>query len=274
MNTIKNFSTKQIIGYLLIAIASFPFIYSLIAIISDTERESVVFLENVHPYLAIVIFSFYVLLFVYGIFWALRKVYNIFAIRNETSKNELKHLQSQVNPHFFFNVLNNLYGLVEKDSAKAQELIIKLSDMMRYSIYEGQNEQVSIAAEKAYLDNYIDLHRMRYVKKIDINFETNIEKEELQIMPLMFIILMENAFKHGVEKLRFDAFVHIKLTSTDNSLYFEVKNNMDPEEKVTKNGLGLKNLRRRLELVYPKKHNLNVSQEGDIYIAQLTISKI
>lgn len=274
MNTIKNFSTKQIIGYFLIAIASFPFIYSLIAIISDTERESVVFLENVHPYLAIVIFSFYVLLFVYGIFWALRKVYNIFAIRNETSKNELKHLQSQVNPHFFFNVLNNLYGLVEKDSAKAQELIIKLSDMMRYSIYEGQNEQVSIAAEKAYLDNYIDLHRMRYVKKIDINFETNIEKEELQIMPLMFIILMENAFKHGVEKLRFDAFVHIKLTSTDNSLYFEVKNNMDPEEKVTKNGLGLKNLRRRLELVYPKKHNLNVSQEGDIYIAQLTISKI
>lgn len=256
------------------AVAAFPFIYTVIAVISDTDRESVAFLENVHPYLALFIFSFYVLLFAYGVFWILRKLYYIFAIKNETSKNELKHLQSQVNPHFFFNVLNNLYGLVERDSKKAQELIIKLSDMMRYSIYEGQKEEVSIAAEKAYLDNYIELHQMRYFKKVDVTFETDIEDEEKKIMPLMFIILMENAFKHGVEKLRFDAFVHIKMTSKDNNLYFEVKNNMDTEEEITKNGVGLKNLRRRLELVYPKRHSLNVIQEGDIYTAQLTIQSI
>jgi len=274
MNRIKNLSRKQIISYFLIAVAASPFIYAVIAVISDTERESVVFLENAHPAIAFVIFSFYVLLFIYGVFWALRKLYKIFAIKNETSKNELKHLQSQVNPHFFFNVLNNLYGLVERDSKKAQALIIKLSDMMRYSIYDGQKEFVDIAAEKAYLDNYIDLHKMRYVKNIEVNFETNIEDEELKIMPLMFIILMENAFKHGVEKLRFDAFVHIKLTSTNNSLYFEVKNNMDPEEEISKNGVGLKNLRRRLELVYPKQHSLDVIQENDIYTAKLAISKI
>jgi len=90
----------------------------------------------------------------------------------------------------------------------------------------------------------------------------------------MFIILMENAFKHGVEKLRFDAFVHIKLKASQDSLYFEVKNNVDPEEELTKNGVGLKNLRRRLELVYPKRHSLKVSQEEDTYTAQLTIKKI
>ncbi len=274
MNTIKNLSTKQILRFLLIAIAAFPFLYTVIVLILDTERESVVFLENLHPMLGLVIFSFYVLVFIYGIFWGLRKLYSIFSIKNEIKKNELKHLQSQVNPHFFFNVLNNLYGLVEKDSKKAQELIIKLSDMMRYSIYEGQKEKVSIAAEKAYLDNYIELHRMRYFKKIDISFETDIDDDEKEIMPLMFIILMENAFKHGVEKLRFDAFVHIKMIVSGDNLYFEVKNNMDPEEEVAKNGVGLKNLRRRLELVYPKNHSLEVTQEGDIYTAQLTISKI
>jgi len=273
MNTIKNLTKKQIFSILLGIIASFPFLLTAYTVIS-TEKESVVFLENVNPFLGLAIFSFYVLLFAYGIFLGLRKLYSIFSIKNETSKNELKHLQSQVNPHFFFNVLNNLYGLVERDSKKAQELIIKLSDMMRYSIYEGQQKEVSIAAEKAYLDNYIDLHRMRYVKKVDVTFETDIEDEEKTIMPLMFIILMENAFKHGVEKLRFDAFVHIKLTSKDNNLYFEVKNNMDPEEELSKNGVGLKNLRRRLELVYPKNHSLEVKQDDDIYIAKLTINQI
>lgn len=273
MNKIKDLNKKQVLIILLGLVAAIPFIITGYVMIS-TEKESVVFLENVHPYIGLAIFSFYVLLFVIGIFWGLRKLYSIFSIKNETSKNELKHLQSQVNPHFFFNVLNNLYGLVEKDSKKAQELIIKLSDMMRYSIYEGQKEEVSIAAEKAYLDNYVELHRMRYFKKIDVTFDTDIEDEEKKIMPLMFIILMENAFKHGVEKLRFDAFVHIKMTSSDNKLYFEVKNNMDPEEEVTKNGVGLKNLRRRLELVYPKKHSLNVMQENDIYTAQLTINRL
>ncbi|MGK0363285.1 MAG: two-component system sensor histidine kinase AlgZ [Saprospiraceae bacterium] len=271
MNKIKNLNMRQVLMILLGIIAATPFIITAYVVIT-TEKESVVFLENVDPVLGLIIFTFYILLFAFGIFWGLRKLYSIFSIKNETSKNELKHLQSQVNPHFFFNVLNNLYGLVEKDSKKAQELIIKLSDMMRYSIYEGQKEQVSIAAEKAYLDNYIELHKMRYFKKIDVNFDANIEDEEKKIMPLMFINLLENAFKHGVEKLRFDAFVHVKMTFLDNNLYFEVKNKMDPEEDVNKNGVGLKNLRRRLELVYPKKHSLNLTQENDIYTAQLMIN--
>jgi len=273
MKRIKNLTQKQIFLILLGIIAVLPFVFTIYQLLS-TGKESVVFLENFHPVFALIVFLFYVGLFAYGIFLGLRKLYQIFSIKNETSKNELKHLQSQVNPHFFFNVLNNLYGLVERDAKKAQELIIKLSDMMRYSIYEGQKERVSIAAEKVYLENYIELHRMRYVKKIEVTFETDIVDEEKKIMPLMFIILLENAFKHGVEKLRFDAFVHIKLTASEEALYFEVKNNVDPEEELTKNGVGLKNLRRRLELVYPKKHKLQVSQEGDIYTAQLTINQI
>ena len=103
-------------------------------------------------------------------------------------------MKAQINPHFFFNTLNNLYGLVGQDTEKAQELILKLADMMRYSIYEGQNDWVTLADEIAYLDNYMDLHRMRYHKAIDIRFDLDAADRSIQIMPLLFIIMVENAF--------------------------------------------------------------------------------
>lgn len=168
------------------------------------------------------------------------------------------HLKSQVNPHFFFNTLNNLYGLVGQDTEKAQTLILKLSDMMRYSIYEGQNDWVTLADEIAYLDNYMDLHRMRYHKTIDIRFEVDAADRSIQIMPLLFIIMVENAFKHGVEKLRADAFVHIRLKATKQLVDFEIENNFDSEEVEESEGIGLKNLKKRLELVYPNRHELEI----------------
>ncbi len=181
------------------------------------------------------------------------------------------HLKSQVNPHFFFNTLNNLYGLVGQDTEKAQKLILKLSDMMRYSIYEGSNDFVTLEEEITYLENYITLHQMRYHKGIDVRFDVDIIDGKQKIMPLLFIILVENAFKHGVENLRKDAFVHIKLKVIDSKIYFEVLNNFDAEEISDKVGIGLKNLKRRLELVYPKKYRLGSSSEEGIYKALLTI---
>jgi len=203
--------------------------------------------------------------------WFFKQIKTIIDLRNEQTRTELLHLQSQVNPHFFFNMLNNLYGWVGKDTKTAQELILKLSDLMRYSIYEGQKDEVTIEEEINYLKNYIDLHRSRYHKKIEVSFTTDIQEPSVSVMPLLFIILLENAFKHGVENLRENAYVKVHLRANEEEVYCEVENNFEPIDEIKKRGIGLKNLRRRLELVYPDKHNLSLSTDNNIYKAQLTI---
>lgn len=207
--------------------------------------------------------------------WAIIQIKSIIALKKEKKKTELLHLKSQVNPHFFFNTLNNLYGLVEQDTAKAQALILKLSEMMRYSIYEGQNDWVSLDDEIIYLENYMELHRMRYHKTIDIRFDIQVADRSIKIMPLLFIILVENAFKHGVEKLRKDAFVYIHLATTPQTIDFEVENNFDIEEVQDAHGIGLSNLKQRLELVYPNRYELESSAfETDLYKARLSLKRI
>ncbi|OSY89289.1 histidine kinase [Tenacibaculum holothuriorum] len=203
--------------------------------------------------------------------WLFVNIKFIINLKNEKAKTELMHLQSQVNPHFFFNMLNNLYGLVDKDSEKAKKLILKLSDMMRYSIYEGQNEYVTLQQEIDFINNYIELHKMRYHKNIVVNFEVDVEDENLKVMPLLFIILVENAFKHGVEVLRNNAFVHISIASKRRKIILKIENNFDQEEKSEK-GIGLENLKRRLELAYPKKHKLISLINNNVYTAKLTIN--
>ncbi len=143
--------------------------------------------------------------------------------------------------------------------------------MMRYSIYEGGKDWVTLDEEIEYLENYLELHKMRYHKDIDIQFTIEVTDRSKKIMPLLFIILLENAFKHGVENLRKDAFVHIRLIADDSKINFEVENNFDAEEISQKPGIGLQNLKRRLELVYPKKYRLGTGITKSIHKAQLTI---
>ena len=222
-----------------------------------------------------VVFSllFFTALTIWMIRWIILQIKSILRLKKEKKQAELMHLKSQVNPHFFFNTLNNLYGLVEKDPAKAQQLILKLSDMMRYSIYEGQNDWVTLDEEITYLENYMDLHRMRYHKEIAIRFEIDAEDRSVKIMPLLFIIMVENAFKHGVEKLRKDAFVHIRLKATKQQVDFEIENNFDAEEMSEKGGIGLNNLQKRLNLVYLKRHELEISPaDGDVYKIRLRLT--
>ena len=203
--------------------------------------------------------------------WLFVNIKAIVKLKNEKTKTEMMHLQSQVNPHFFFNMLNNLYGLVDKDSEQAKKLILKLSDVMRYSIYEGQKEYVTLQQEIDFINNYIELHKMRYHKNISINFDIDVDNENIKLMPLLFIILVENAFKHGIEVLRNDAFANISIRSNQNEITLSVQNNFDVEEKSNK-GIGLVNLKRRLELAYPKKHELTNITNNDIYTATLKLS--
>ncbi|MBR9845519.1 MAG: GHKL domain-containing protein [Algicola sp.] len=235
----------------------------IIVVFNDTFGKLEGFVEFIALY--------FILVFVTIAHWLFKQIKSLIRLKNEKAKTELMHLKSQVNPHFFFNMLNNLYGLVGKDAKKAQELILKLSDMMRYSIYDGEKDTVLLSEEITYLENYIELHKMRYHKAIDIQFNIETNDTDYEIMPLLFIILLENAFKHGVENLREHAYVHINLVARNNELNFEIENNFDETQDNPETGIGLKNLKRRLELVYPKNHTLTISKTDTIYNATLNI---
>ena len=234
----------------------------IIIIFNDAFGDSEIFGVFGFAYFAFLLFLF--------CRWLFKQIKAIINLKNEQKKTELMHLKSQVNPHFFFNMLNNLYGLVDKDAKKAQELILKLSDLMRYGLYEGQSEKVLLSKEVAYLENYIALHKMRYHKTIDVKFDADI-KEDYEVMPLLFIILLENAFKHGVENLREGAYVKVNMTAVNKSIYFEIENNFDPSQEPEQHGIGHQNLKRRLELVYPKKHEITFSKSNGVFKAKLTI---
>ncbi len=191
---------------------------------------------------------------------------------NEKSKAELMLLKSQINPHFFFNTLNNLYSLIKKNPDIAQEYVIRLSDMMRFTIYEGVKENVSLEDELQYLKNFIELQTERYHKTIAIDFKHDIKNPKASITPLLLIILLENAFKHGVEKLINEAFIKIGLFENNDEVLFKIENNFDSNAKMLKSGIGLKNLEDRLTLLYPDKYKLTILKKENIYFAELKIN--
>lgn len=192
-------------------------------------------------------------------------------LKNEHAKAELSLLKSKVDPHFFFNTLNNLYGLTVEKSEKAPDVILKLSDIMRYVIYDGDEDRVPLKKEIEYLEKYIEIHKMRFQKKVDITFKKQINNEAEQIAPLLLVTLVENAFKHGVEQIAENAFLRIHIDVTDGKLEFIVENNFKKKSKKTKPGIGLKNLSKRLELIYPKRHKLELVKKEFIFKATLNI---
>ncbi len=195
-------------------------------------------------------------------------------LRNERTYAELSLLKSQINPHFFFNTLNNLYGLALEKSDQTPELILRLSGMMRYIIYQGQHDWVSLQDEIDYLNNFIELQHVRFQKRVSVSFNTAIE-QDIKVPPLLFINLIENAYKHGVEKLTDNAYVLINLTVKRQQLTFEIANNYDPTEQNNIIGIGLSNLRKRLMLLYPDKHQLTITDSQNRYhvILVLTLSE-
>lgn len=234
-------------------------------------KHSVVFLKDYHVGISIIIISYYVILLILVFVWLTVQVKSILTLKNENKKSEVLHLQSQVSPHFFFNMLNNLYGLIDKDVEQSKELVLKLSDLMRYSVYEGGKERVSIQEEVKFLNNYIELHQMRYHKSIDIKFKSKVS-DGIKVTPLLLIILLENAFKHGVENMRENAYVYIDLFVDEKQINFKIENNFDQETLELGLGIGLKNLRKRLKLIYPNNHNLDISSSNNIHTAKLRIN--
>ncbi len=208
---------------------------------------------------------------VFAALWGYEQWRWLKTLQVDKGKAELALLKSQVNPHFFFNTLNNLYGLVVEKSEEAPQVILKLSDMMRYTIYKGKEAFVPLADEVAYLENYIELHKIRYQKKVDISFTQQIEEEQV-IAPLLFIILLENAFKHGVELMTEEAYVQLHLRAQLNQITFVIENNFEEMTSIEPKGIGLENLKKRLEHIYPNQHQLQIEKQAPIYKVQLTIN--
>ena len=194
-------------------------------------------------------------------------------LEKEKLQAELQFLKSQINPHFLFNTLNNLYSLTLKKSDNAPELVLKLSEMMRYMMYNSNDKMVPLEMEINYLKNYVDLQKIRLVDntRINLEFEENVDGQ--MIAPLLFIPFLENSFKHGVSSNIDAAWVDVKLEVNDGELVFTVANNKPakPRPASESHGIGLKNVKRRLDLLYPDKHSLNIEDNSEFYRTQLKI---
>lgn len=190
---------------------------------------------------------------------------------NENLKSELSLLRSQISPHFMFNILNSLTALARKKSDSLEPVIIKLSQLMRYTIYHSAVQRVELETEIEYLQNYIDLQRLRFGQHVDITFDKQIEQPDFQIEPMMLISFVENAFKHG-STLVSNPVINISIVCRDGILKFDCKNKFVPHtDKDETHGVGLKNVKRRLELLYENKYELSIKDQDPWFIINLTL---
>jgi len=188
--------------------------------------------------------------------------------------NELKALKAQVNPHFLFNSLNSIYALAIQKSDQAPEVILKLSNVLRYMIYESNEHEVDLNKEIDFIKNYIDLQKLRTKNPDTITLNINGEIKEQKLAPLILIVFIENAFKHGVKGDTVNQFIRINITVSDTEIHFFSENNIgivDETENNEYSGLGLENVKRRLELLYHENHELKLSETSDTFIVELKI---
>ena len=198
------------------------------------------------------------------------------AERNEAAniklQSELQHLRYQLQPHFFFNSLNNIYSLVDVSPEQAKTTIHSLSKLMRYLLYETSTEKVALTKEIDFLKKYIDLMTLRLMETTKVVYKFPTEETNIQIAPLMFISLIENAFKHGVSANK-ESLINIEMTTQNNIVNFKIDNYNFPKKDSDKSGsgIGLQNLEKRLQLLYPYAYSYQKSINNDIFTVELKI---
>ena len=194
-------------------------------------------------------------------------------LRNENLISEMKFLKSQVNPHFLFNALNNIYTLVLLKHESATTMLMKLSEMLRYMLYECNDDLVPLEKEIAYINNYIELQQLKTEQPQNISTIFNIENNKAMIPPLLLIPFIENSFKHSRIIDAENGRVRIKLSSTEKMIHFEISNSIPavPIAKDKIKGIGLENVRRRLDLLYPGSYELNISETKSAFNVELNI---
>jgi len=271
-----SFYTVLVSTWLSFLIVSFALVYIL-------NKKAFVEPAALHPELQVISLNFIVFLAI-----AIKQVKRAFYINQEKDQlektklitelklkeAELKLLKAQIHPHFLFNTLNNLYGLTLEKSDEAPDLVLRLSEILDYILYRCDEKRVLLSEEITNLKNYIEIEKIRYSEKLKLEMNFPAKTGQLQIAPLIILPFIENAFKHGVSKFPGIAHVKIKIETTDRILIFSVNNTKNPVATANDNyskGIGLINVRKRLDLMYPEKYILNIDEQKETFSVNLTI---
>lgn len=195
-------------------------------------------------------------------------------LMREKLQSELSFLRAQTNPHFLFNTLNNLYVLARKKSDNTPDAIMMLSKIMRFVLYECRAPRIAIADEAKVIQDYIELEKLRYNKRLSIEYHEDLDNPLCPIAPLLLLPFVENSFKHGASGTTGNAKISIQLTLRDNQLIYRVQNTLDSDEATnnsSSSGIGLKNVQRQLHLLYEDQHHLDISRDNGYFTATLSI---
>ena len=205
---------------------------------------------------------------------ALGKQREVDQLKTTVKESELQFLKSQINPHFLFNNLNNLYSYAIENSPKTPEIILELSGVLRYMLYECREKYVPLEKEIAQLKNFIGLNEMQIEERGNVNFSAQNIVPGYKIAPLILIVFIENAFKHSTASQSDQILIDINIQLTDdNVLKFACKNSFQPQSNTDKlsAGIGLENVKKRLDLLYPNEHQLEITDHGNLYEVNLSI---
>ena len=194
-------------------------------------------------------------------------------LQKENTAAQMRLLTAQVHPHFLFNTLNNIYSQTQLESPRGSKMIMGLSDMLRYILYEGQKPLVALKQELGMLEEYINLEKIRYGNKLDVHVQMPGEADDLYIAPLLLLPFVENCFKHGTSKVLRRPWINLTVELKDRTLVLKLMNGKVPvngnEESTS--GIGINNVRQRLELLYPDKYDLQIRAEEDVFVVDLEL---
>ena len=191
-------------------------------------------------------------------------------LEHENLEQQLEYLRYQINPHFFMNTLNNIHALVDIDPEKAKDTILELSKMMRFVLYEGNKQSVPLSREMDFIRHYVTLMQLRYTDKVRISLDLPTEVSDRHIPPLILINFIENAFKHGIS-YQHESFVETNVVVESNELRFSCRNSKSEISNEEQGGVGLANVRKRLNLLYGNNYVLRINNDADVYSVELNI---
>ncbi|AFK05527.1 putative signal transduction histidine kinase (plasmid) [Emticicia oligotrophica DSM 17448] len=230
------------------------------------------------PKILIEFVNLYLVVSLYGMFIFMKSWYKQQQMLQELSKEkmaaELELLKSQVQPHFIFNMLNNIYSGAFKKSPETAQQILKLSNFIEYSLYDSKKDMVLLTEELTYIQNYIDLQKIRVGEKLDVSINIFDNINEIQLPPMLLLPIIENCFKHGVNSSIQYSWIRFDISVKEHEVTFKVENSIENEspKNINQNcGLGLNNVKRRLEILYPDKHTFRVYQEQNSYLVLIKL---
>lgn len=216
--------------------------------------------------------AFSALMLKFGQHWY-RKEHRNLQLQKENTESQLRLLTAQVHPHFLFNTLNNIYSQTQIESPKGSKMIMGLSDILRYILYEGQKPLVRLRQEIQLIIEYVNLEKIRYGNKLEVNVLIPDAPNNVYIAPLLLLPFVENCFKHGTSNVLENPWINLTITLKDTTLVMKLMNGKVPtkEKEQKRSGIGINNVRKRLDLLYKEKYDLQIREEEDVFVVDLRV---